>query len=200
MYGLVQELRVRPDGTEERKQFPVENVKAAIELNRMRSEKLASKGFTVKPLENLAFVACSPIGYKVEFSVKTDGLPLHRIAEGLYTVTLGDGTRRTFRVRTRQAGPLIGKRIISYLGGPDNEQDYVGFAFLSDGDTRISIWKKFQNSDLEKYAVVLLADPKAAGEAYAMESGRCYRCNRVLTVPASIHRGMGPECAQKEGI
>ena len=34
-------------------------------------------------------------------------------------------------------------------------------------------------------------------EAYALLSSRCARCNRTLTVPASIHRGLGPECAQK---
>jgi hypothetical protein len=30
--------------------------------------------------------------------------------------------------------------------------------------------------------------------------GRCARCNRRLTVPASIASGFGPECAGKAGI
>jgi len=28
--------------------------------------------------------------------------------------------------------------------------------------------------------------------------GRCGRCNRKLTVPASIALGIGPECGQRE--
>jgi hypothetical protein len=39
----------------------------------------------------------------------------------------------------------------------------------------------------------------AAREAYAMRSGRCSRCNRDLTVPASLFAGMGSEC-QKYGF
>ena len=37
-------------------------------------------------------------------------------------------------------------------------------------------------------------------ERYAMLSGRCSRCGATLTVPASLYRGMGPVCAQKEGV
>jgi hypothetical protein len=30
-----------------------------------------------------------------------------------------------------------------------------------------------------------------------MRENACYRCGRTLTVPASVHRGLGPECARK---
>ena len=46
---------------------------------------------------------------------------------------------------------------------------------------------------------IISSDPKGAGEAYALESANCFRCGRKLTVPVSIHRGLGPECASKWG-
>ena len=37
-------------------------------------------------------------------------------------------------------------------------------------------------------------------EAYAIGSGKCACCGRTLTVPASVHRGLGPDCAKKYGF
>jgi len=37
-------------------------------------------------------------------------------------------------------------------------------------------------------------------EAHALSSGNCLACLRTLTVPASIHRGLGPDCAARLGL
>jgi hypothetical protein len=40
-------------------------------------------------------------------------------------------------------------------------------------------------------------DRTEAGKAYALASGCCYICNRLLTTPESIADGIGPVCAAK---
>ena len=118
------------------------------------------------------------------------------IREGTYTVVVMD-THRTFRVHTPRQGVLAGKTILQYLSGADNESDYTGFAFVT--ERGISIWRRFSSdSELVRMARVLLDPTRAedAGYAYALESSRCYRCGKKLTVPASIHRGLGPICAK----
>lgn len=47
---------------------------------------------------------------------------------------------------------------------------------------------------------IIAGDMSGTGKEYAMKSGRCWRCNRKLTVPSSIESGIGPECASKIGL
>lgn len=122
------------------------------------------------------------------------------VADGFYTV-VRDGEHRTYRVRTAKNGNFEGKTIVSLLTGPQNDSDfnYRGFAFLVDGGTRVVVWKKFRGDNrLARDVEVIIGDPKQAGQAFAKESGNCYRCNRLLTVPSSIDAGLGPICAGRE--
>lgn len=127
------------------------------------------------------------------------------LPDGKLTLEFTDGHYRTFLIRTQKADAKFapGERVVKYLAGPDNESDksYVGFAFLK-GD-RLVIWKRFQGeTQLTRDASVLLDPAKAAeyGLRYALSSGRCYSCGHELTVPASIHRGLGPDCAKRFGM
>lgn len=43
----------------------------------------------------------------------------------------------------------------------------------------------------------LIQDPKAAAEAYGLESGICCLCSRELSDPESVARGIGPVCAKR---
>ncbi len=118
------------------------------------------------------------------------------IPNGTYTVT--DGKEyTTIRVKDCGFGDLPeGTQVLEYLYGPNNEADFVGFAFLQ--GKVVKIWTKFKGSQKLKKAVDILLDPgvyKIAGERYSMQSKRCWRCGRKLTVPVSLHRGLGPECA-----
>lgn len=47
--------------------------------------------------------------------------------------------------------------------------------------------------------LAFIADPKAAAEAYGIETGTCCICNATLTNKESIERGIGPICAEKFG-
>jgi hypothetical protein len=82
-------------------------------------------------------------------------------------------------------------QLVEYLSGADNESDYTRFGHVR--DNRVSVWKRFKdnealNADLKAF----WADPSAA-----LPSVQCYRCHRDLTVPTSVHNGLGPECAKK---
>lgn len=118
------------------------------------------------------------------------------IHNGTYTIT-GPRGRRTFKVSTAQNGTLKGKRIIAVLNGPDNESDYLGVAFLTNEDTA-AVWRKHQGTQWETLARAFVQIMLKGMEGYAVDaSNTCRRCNRRLTVPTSIHNGLGPECAGK---
>lgn len=114
---------------------------------------------------------------------------------GKYTVPVADG-HRTFRVEVMAADAKFaaGKTVISFLSGADNESSYTGFAFIDEQGT-LRVWKKFSTAaTLIAAAQTLLSAPEKA-----LVSQNCRRCNRTLTVPASLHNGLGPECARRVG-
>lgn len=124
----------------------------------------------------------------------------YAIKDGYYTILLKDGDNDdgyvTIRVKSITDGSKFnGKRIVSFLSGPDNENDYTGFAFLYK-EQSIVIWSRFRNNERLGRAIHgLVLNHLGAGETYALKSGRCCICGRTLTVPASLYRGMGPVCA-----
>jgi hypothetical protein len=124
------------------------------------------------------------------------------VPEGRYTVEFADGSYRTLRVRRQDEDSqfMPGKILLSYLAGSDNDRDYTSFANVDDRGG-VKVWRKHQqNKSLTEALKVLMGSPDAAREAYAEASGCCSRCGRTLTVPASLHAGVGPECARKMGI
>jgi len=127
---------------------------------------------------------------------------MHFVTPGYYTVVFDAerDDRITIRVRPHweEEKARKGDLVAAYLAGPDNTSDYVGFAFLTPhAEKRMwNVWKRFSSNERLAHALEVLhtAGPEAAGLEYAMRSGNCYRCGRVLTVPASICRGLGPVC------
>jgi|GEM_PF-6204379 len=123
------------------------------------------------------------------------------VAQGYYTVAFPDGSHVTLRVR-QWNGKASGHMVLSYLSGSNNEQDYTGMGDIQPNGT-LRYWRNYANGyERQKAAVAILFGATSEelakyGEAYAMESGQCCRCGRTLTVPASLNRGMGPECAKK---
>jgi hypothetical protein len=123
-----------------------------------------------------------------------------KLPEGRYTIDRADGTWNTYQIEDIKDGTFKGKTIISVLVGSDNTRNYAGCAFF---DRRLGIarlWSRwFGKPVADRFASdmqTLLGDPDGAMMDYALKSGRCARCGRVLTVPASLHRGVGPECAR----
>jgi hypothetical protein len=135
--------------------------------------------------------------------------PKHPIPGGYYTVSFEGGKLwRTLRLSDwmddkRKEGAQV--RWISLLTGPDNTSDYTTAA-LQRSDGSIMYMRDFQEDSVLRTAIATVLVPDAVGpresarEAYAEQSGRCANCNRQLTVPASLHRGLGPECAIKLGL
>jgi len=137
-------------------------------------------------------------------STQVDSPPAETTAAlpfGYYTVELEDGSHVTLRLKKdfREDAPET-SRMIGYLSGPNNESMYTNFGCI-DGQKKW-FWKSKPITDRVRTAVDVLigADTEQArafGMAYAMASGRCARCGKTLTVPASIHAGLGPDCAQR---
>lgn len=125
------------------------------------------------------------------------------IQDGKYTLVYSGGDYRTVAIEniTEEGHTFKGKTILSRKSG----NRYEGIAFLS-SDNRVMLWKRFRAefdqtrlNRLQEAVNRIAKNPKEAGMAYAIHEGRCCRCGRELTVPASIHAGMGPDCAEKYG-
>jgi len=124
---------------------------------------------------------------------------------GTYTVVFDEATddRITLRFRIPTFGTWKGVQLVEYLYGPDNENDFVRCANAVAGG--YYVWHTATGNSRVMNAITFLASEadveqqRAAGEMYALASSRCWRCNRKLTVPASVHRGLGPDCAMIVG-
>lgn len=120
--------------------------------------------------------------------------------EGIFTVSfLNDAKRITIRIRKGKYGSFAGRFVASYLYGQNNDSDYKGFAHYDADKKAFKIWRS-NKSDFAVEALEFLCENdnhELAGMLYAVESSRCWRCGRTLTVPASIHNGLGPECYSK---
>lgn len=142
-----------------------------------------------------------PVAPEVEVAVEAETESV-TVADGTYTLEYADGTHKTYRIRT---GEFKGqeRRFVELLTGSDNERSFTAFAYLNEGTrTTVNVWKRFERGTMVPFAREIEASLTkeglaTAGLAYALKSGRCCRCGRTLTVPASIHRGMGPDCAAK---
>ena len=121
------------------------------------------------------------------------------LPDGDYTVELEDG-HRTLRLAHQAADEsfMPGRQLIGYLSGPDNEHSYKHFGHVGD-DGVLRIWRRFRgNAELVAFARTLI--DASDDERDAMHSGRCARCGRKLTAPASKNNGLGPVCAERVGV
>lgn len=134
-------------------------------------------------------------------------VPANQVAnleEGTYTVVNGSDY---VTIRIAREAWCDGKMVASYLFGSDNDYSYKAFAFVTPSGVRP--FKSFaSNTRLVEAAKTLLtvdiADAREAfilqAEKYALRSGKCLNCLHTLTVPTSLHRGLGPVCARKLGV
>jgi hypothetical protein len=117
-------------------------------------------------------------------------------------------TYKVNRAKDRDTGRDSNRWFVAVLNGPDNESDYAyigllevsmnGCRFRQTAKARFKadapcvkgleyFWKHVERGHLPTDMIV-------------RHNGHCGRCGRTLTVPASIERGIGPECANKMGI
>jgi len=111
------------------------------------------------------------------------------------------GTRFTFRVAIPKWARKEDKDVfyVSLLSGPDNEHNYSYMGLIRDG--RFSLAKKsLITVDAPSYkafefTMMALGRKHLPTTLEIWHEGRCGRCGRKLTVPSSVERGIGPECA-----
>jgi len=120
------------------------------------------------------------------------------------------GNRFTYRVvapKQDRDGNPTGKdaatvRFVSVLTGPQNTNDYTFIGtvfvreqkFLPSKKSRISA----DSPSVKAFAwfAAHVVNGSRADACTVYHAGRCGRCNRLLTTPASITQGIGPECAK----
>lgn len=123
------------------------------------------------------------------------------------------GTRYTYRVSRAACSRC--KRLdcqcwkyptyfVALLTGPDNTEDYSYLGILRENAFQLTRASKMNDASLPVRAFRWVWDALAKG-AYPgnveiWHEGRCGRCGRTLTVPESVERGIGPDCAGKMGV
>ena len=120
------------------------------------------------------------------------------------------GTRFTYRVRVKKQDVVDGVKdptfFVSLLRGPDNSEDYAYMGVLRRPDSfhLTPMSKVTRGADSVKsllwFLDKLVRERAVLGAKDGVEfwhDGRCGRCGRDLTVPESVARGLGPECAER---
>ena len=98
-------------------------------------------------------------------------------------------------------------RFVALLSGPDNTADYQYLGTVRTDEAGRFIYGRKSRVGIDAQSVQVFGwvwEHLAAGTLPATISiwheGRCGRCGRALTVPESVERGIGPECAGKLAV
>lgn len=171
---------------------------------RQRAEaELLSKADASQVID--ALLSCSRkigSGFAQRSQVVANTAPTREVPFGIYTVT--DGSNGWVTLKVSKCAFAEGQIQVSVLSGSDNEVNYDGFGFIT--TQGLKVWRSANPSPKVVAATQFLftGDLDEArkeflniAEALALTSGKCAACSRTLTVPASLHRGLGPECAKK---
>lgn len=120
-------------------------------------------------------------------------------------VSVKTGTRFTFRVRAKNFPIPKGEAaappwFVALLTGRDNNSDYTFLGTIfEDNSYRHSHKSRVTPDALSAkgfaWAWAYLAKGELPPGCEVWHEGTCGRCGRGLSVPESIARGLGPECA-----
>lgn len=127
------------------------------------------------------------------------------------------GKRFTYRVKLPGDAPDPPRLyFVSVLNGCDNETNYLYLGELrrkaGDGWSSDELWpfNRGRKSRVNEFADSMVGftwfwrhiqERGAVPDGLEVwHEGRCGRCNRKLTDPESIARGIGPDCAEQMGI
>lgn len=121
---------------------------------------------------------------------------------GNATLTLSSertGARYTFKVKAPKEN-RNNIRFLMLLTGPDNENSYTYLGMVQDDQVKMTKASKMTPDSLPikafSYYLQHLKTGQIAPKLEVRHEGSCGRCGRALTVPESIDRGIGPECAK----
>lgn len=143
--------------------------------------------------------------------LKTEAVIRDYLLAGRSTLTLVStktGERYTFAFKQPPRQDTILKPTwVRLLSGPDNENDYEFLGTIWHREEEDSL--SYSHSPKSRLSIdapsvkvlrwfVQMLDRRnetALAQLEVWHEGRCGRCGRKLTVPASVARGFGPECA-----
>lgn len=116
----------------------------------------------------------------------------------LTLVSVKTGVRYTFRIR--KGDDDSSPHFVGVLTGPDNTSSFRYLGVIFDSSKFVVTRKStFSRTSPPATAFAYFLRNVLTGVIPAQlevwHEGRCGRCNRKLTVPASIARGLGPTCA-----
>jgi len=127
--------------------------------------------------------------------------------KAIFTVESPSGLHRTFKV-VKVQGEGYDKPIwtVMVLVGPDNNTNYRNIGYIVGDPSERRVYFKGNaayepnHSLLQSFIWVLRRADVAnftakLGTAKVFHEGRCGKCGRRLTVPGSVSRGLGPQCA-----
>ena len=107
--------------------------------------------------------------------------------------------RTTYEVKKAKDGNVY---FVGFLCGPNNEEDYRYLGIISVPSLQFKLTaKSMAGRDSRAYKAFqyvwgCLMNNRPIEHVTVLHEGRCGKCGRVLTVPESIMRGIGPECAK----
>jgi hypothetical protein len=142
------------------------------------------------------------------FTSAQDVATFARAGRAILTVTsTGTGARYTYKFSAPKDDAASPRRFVSLLTGPDNGDDYSYIGCMEGTAFRTTKASRLTDAAPPVRAVRYLCErvlshpeaPLPAGIEIRHE-GRCGCCGRRLTVPESIDRGIGPECAERMGM
>jgi hypothetical protein len=122
-------------------------------------------------------------------------------AEALAFLLAGNATLTLVSGKTGREGGA--SHFVSLLTGSDNEADYTSIGMLREGRRYVHGTKVSRDAPgavAWAWAWGHLVRGELPASLEVWHEGRCGRCGRLLTVPASIASGLGPECAGKLGM
>jgi hypothetical protein len=111
--------------------------------------------------------------------------------------------RFTFRMDKSDDGKIF---FVKVLTGSDNTSDYTYLGTIKNAEKAPFVHgrkSKITPDATSAKAFSWVWPHLLEGEMDEIEfwhEGRCGRCARLLTVPESIARGIGPDCAEKMGL
>lgn len=123
-------------------------------------------------------------------------------------VSVKTGARFTYKVteakrKDGQRGPL--PFFVKVLNGPDNTANYGYLGTIFERKT-FRVTRKSHFNSLSPSArafgwvLAALVRGELSDRLEVWHEGKCGACNRKLTVPESIERGLGPDCAKAAGL
>jgi len=115
------------------------------------------------------------------------------------------GEHRTFKIKQAKPNPQFATQnyFVSLLSGPNNESDFTYLGLVDKATGVFRLTKASRMNDTSPAVVILrwflghLFTDGLLPNAVVHHEGKCGCCGRTLTVPESITRGIGPECAKR---